>query len=64
LFFENYFNQDSLERHFNFHKPLTVLESLLSLCIHSILAARLDKMEQAYDFYLRTFRLDLDGYNK
>ena len=63
-FFENHFNQDSLERHFNFYEPITVHESLLSSCIHSILAARLSKMEQAYDFYLRTSRLDLDDYNK
>ena len=31
--------------------------------MHSIQAAKLDRMEQAYQFYLRTSRLDLDDYN-
>jgi len=32
--------------------------------VHSIQAATLGRMEQAYTFYLRTSRLDLDDYNK
>ena len=32
--------------------------------MHAIQAARLDRMEQAYAFYLRTSRLDLDDYTK
>ena len=39
-------------------------ESSLSPCVHSIQAATLGRMEQAYTFYLRTSRLDLDDYNK
>ena len=61
--FENLFDKTALERHFNFYEPLTVHESSLSPCIHSILAARLGKKEQAYAFYLQTSRLDLDDYN-
>ncbi len=38
-------------------------ESSLSPCVHGIQAAKLDRMEQAYAFYLRTSRLDLDDYN-
>ena len=38
--------------------------SSLSPCVHSIQAAVLGRMEQAYTFYLRTSRLDLDDYNK
>jgi maltose phosphorylase len=41
-----------------------VHESSLSPCVHSIQAAGLGRMEQAYTFYLRTSRLDLDDYNK
>lgn len=61
--FEDAFTTEELERHFNFYEPFTVHESSLSPCIHSIQAAKLDKMEQAYAFYLRTSRLDLDDYN-
>lgn len=63
-FFESDFTLDQLERHFDFYEPFTVHESSLSPCVHSIQAARLGRMEQAYTFYLRTSRLDLDDYNK
>jgi maltose phosphorylase len=43
---------------------MTVHESSLSPCIHSILASKLKKEEKAYELYLRTSRLDLDDYNK
>jgi maltose phosphorylase len=63
-FFEDQFSLDALERHFDFYEPFTVHESSLSPCVHSIQAAKLGRMEQAYNFYLRTSRLDLDDYNK
>lgn len=62
--FEDDFTKDELEKHFDFYEPFTVHESSLSPCVHSIQAAKLGRMEQAYDFYLRTSRLDLDDYNK
>jgi len=61
--FENQFDLKTLERNYDFYEPLTVHESSLSPCVHSILASRLGKEEQAYAFYLRTARLDLDDYN-
>jgi maltose phosphorylase len=63
-FFEDHFTREELEKHFDFYEPFTVHESSLSPCVHSIQAALLDRMEQAYTFYLRTSRLDLDDYNK
>jgi maltose phosphorylase len=62
--FEDQFSLESLEKHFDFYEPFTVHESSLSPCVHSIQAAKLNRMEQAYMFYLRTSRLDLDDYNK
>ena len=62
-FFEDHFTIEELERHFDFYEPFTVHESSLSPCVHSIQAAKLGRMEQAYTFYLRTSRLDLDDYN-
>ncbi|MBT8186861.1 MAG: glycoside hydrolase family 65 protein [Croceitalea sp.] len=62
--FEDHFNLEQLEKHFDFYEPFTVHESSLSPCVHSIQAAKLGRMEQAYKFYLRTSRLDLDDYNK
>ncbi|MDD2985074.1 glycoside hydrolase family 65 protein [Flavobacterium sp.] len=63
-FFEEHFSKEQLEKHFDFYEPFTVHESSLSPCVHSIQAAVLGRMEQAYTFYLRTSRLDLDDYNK
>ena len=63
-FFEDHFSTEELERHFDFYEPFTVHESSLSPCVHSIQAAKLGRMDQAYTFYLRTSRLDLDDYIK
>ena len=63
FFFENKFSKDEVERHFDFYEPLTVHESSLSPCVHSILAASIDRMPKAYEQYVRTSRLDLDDYN-
>jgi maltose phosphorylase len=62
-FFEDDFDFDAHKRNFDFYEPRTVHESSLSPCVHSILAAKLHDEARAYEFYLRTSRLDLDDYN-
>lgn len=62
-FFEDHFSLEDMEKHFDFYEPLTVHESSLSPCVHSIQAAKLGRMKLAYEFYVRTSRLDLDDYN-
>lgn len=57
------FDLDTVKRNFDFYEPLTVHESSLSPCVHSILACELGYKEKAYEMYLRTSRLDLDNYN-
>lgn len=61
--FEKDFDKATIEKHFDFYEPFTVHESSLSPCIHSIQAALLGRTDKAYEFYLRTSRLDLDDYN-
>ena len=63
-FFEDQFDKETIARNFDFYEPLTLHESSLSPCIHVVLAAYLDKMDKAYELYLRTSRLDLDDYNR
>ncbi len=63
-FFEDHFSKEELERNFDFYEPRTVHESSLSPCVHVVQAAYLDKMDKAYEMYLRTSRLDLDDYNR
>lgn len=61
--FEDRFDMETIKRNFDFYEPLTVHESSLSPCIHSILASTIGYEDHAYNFYLRTARLDLDDYN-
>jgi len=63
FWFEDEFSNKEIKRHFDFYEPLTVHESSLSPCVHSILAAKIGYQEKSYEMYLRTSRLDLDDYN-
>ena len=60
---EDQFDTDTIKRNYDFYEPMTVHESSLSACIHSIVASRIGDIEKAYELYLRTARLDLDDYN-
>jgi maltose phosphorylase len=62
-FFEDQFSDEVVKANFDFYEPMTVHESSLSPCVHSILAAKLGYEEKAIEMYMRTSRLDLDDYN-
>jgi len=62
-FFEDQFDTETIKRNFDFYEPMTVHESSLSACIHSIIASRIGNIGKAYKLYLHTARLDLDDYN-
>ena len=63
FWFEEDFTVETIKTHFDFYEPLTVHESSLSPCVHSILASKIGYYDKAYELYLRTARLDLDDYN-
>jgi maltose phosphorylase len=62
-FLEELYDTETIKRNFDFYEPMTVHESSLSACIHSVLASRIGYLRKAYDLYLHTSRLDLDDYN-
>jgi maltose phosphorylase len=62
-FFDEDFDKEVIRANFDFYEPMTVHESSLSPCVHSILASQLGLHEKAYEMYMRTSRLDLDDYN-
>ncbi len=62
-FFEEDYDLETIQRNYDFYEPRTVHESSLSPCVHAIVAAKLGDLDRAYEFYLRTSRLDLDDYN-
>ena len=55
---------ETLRRNFDFYAPLTLHESGLSPCIHSIMAAQLGEKDLAVAMYKRTARYDLDNINQ
>jgi maltose phosphorylase len=61
---EDQYDEETIRRNFDFYEPMTVHESSLSACIHSIIASRIGNADKAYELYLRTARLDLDDYNR
>jgi maltose phosphorylase len=62
-FFWDQFSREEIESNYDFYEPKTLHESSLSPCVHAVIAARLNRAQEAYDHYLRTARLDLDDYN-
>lgn len=64
LYFLNHlYDVETIHRNFDFYEPMTVHESSLSPCVHSILAAQLGYRQKAVEMYQRTARLDLDNIN-
>lgn len=61
--FGNEFSIEEKKKNYDFYEPMTVHESSLSACIHSILACEIDKKDKAVEMYERTARLDLDNIN-
>lgn len=57
-------DRETMARTYRFYEPRTIHDSSLSPCIHSILASEFGLKNQAYNYYLRSARLDLDDYNK
>ena len=62
-FLEDNYDIDTIKRNFDFYEPMTLHESSLSACVHSIIASRIGNLKKAYELYLHTSRLDLDDYN-
>lgn len=62
-FLEHLYDKETIRRNFEFYEPMTVHESSLSPCVHSILAAAIGELGKAQELYRRTARLDLDNIN-
>ncbi len=62
-FLGHQYDTETKRRNFAFYEPMTVHESSLSPCVHSILAAEIGEQAKAVEMYQRTARLDLDNLN-
>ncbi|MDR2654874.1 MAG: family 65 glycosyl hydrolase [Oscillospiraceae bacterium] len=64
LMYNSEFTKRQIETNFDYYEPRCIHESSLSPSVHSILAAQIGRMEQAYGFFRFAARMDLDNYNR
>ena len=57
------YDLETKRRNYQFYEPKTTHESSLSPCIHAIIAAEIGREEEAFQYYLKSARLDLDDVN-
>ncbi|MFN8631299.1 MAG: glycosyl hydrolase family 65 protein, partial [Chloroflexota bacterium] len=57
------FTSAEKRRNFAYYDPLTTGDSSLAPCIQSVAAAELGYADSAYDYFMRTARMDLDDIN-
>ncbi len=50
-------------RDYDYYNPLTTGDSSLSPCVQSIMAAELGRVEEAYGYFMKTARMDIDDIN-
>ncbi len=61
--FRDVFSVEQTASNYQFYEQRTIHGSSLSPSVHSILAARIARYHQAYQYYLWASRVDLDDYN-
>jgi len=64
MFYSRDFDLDTKRKNYEFYESRCIHESSLSPGVHSVLAAELGKMGDAYEFFRYMARLDLDNYNR
>jgi maltose phosphorylase len=63
FFLNDEFDIETKKRNFDFYEPMTVHESSLSPCVHSVIASELGYNQKAFELFFRASRLDLDNHN-
>ncbi|QTL99426.1 glycoside hydrolase family 65 protein [Iocasia frigidifontis] len=63
LLLGNLFSLEEKKANYDFYEPKTTHDSSLSPAIHSIIANEIGYMDDAYNYFMMTARLDLDDYN-
>lgn len=58
------FTMEEKIRNYRYYEPLTTHDSSLSPCIHSIVSAEIGELDEAYAYFDRTVRMDLDDINR
>ncbi len=56
----HWFSKELKKANFDYYEPRTIHDSSLSPSIHSIIASEIGYHDKAYDYFMRTARMDLD----
>lgn len=59
----NLFTAEELKRNYDFYQEVTLHHSSLSTCIFGILACQIGYHREAYEYFSRSARMDLDDYH-
>jgi len=59
----NRFSLADKKRDFDYYEPITTHDSSLSPSVYGIMAAEIGYTDKAYDYFMRTARMDLDDIN-
>jgi len=51
---------DVIENSYDFYEPITTHDSSLSYCVYGMIASKIGRVEDAYNYFKKTVRLDLD----
>lgn len=58
---EDYADNESIKNAFDYYEGVTTHDSSLSSCIYGIMASKCGYFHKAYEYFLKTVRLDLDN---
>jgi alpha,alpha-trehalose phosphorylase len=58
------FTPEQKRRHFDYYEAVTTHDSSLSACIFGLVAAEIDDMPTAYEYFIATARMDLDDTHR
>ncbi|MGN0364120.1 MAG: glycoside hydrolase family 65 protein [Bilifractor sp.] len=59
----NLFSREEIRRNYDFYQKVTLHHSSLSTCIFGIVASDIGYMDEAYQYFARSARMDLDDYH-
>ena len=59
----NLFSEEEIRRNYDFYQEVTLHHSSLSTCIFGIVACEIGYLEEAYQYFSQSARMDLDDYH-
>ncbi|MDR0222079.1 MAG: glycoside hydrolase family 65 protein [Oscillospiraceae bacterium] len=63
LLHSEYFDRETIERHYDYYGKVTLHHSSLSKCVFGIIASLIGKREEAYRCFNESARMDIDDYH-